>query len=48
MLSMDIRSIGIGAIVGGNVDMSATGPISLLVKKPARRSEADVDAWPLD
>ena len=42
MLSIDIMlmsgSEGFGAIVGGNVDMSATGPISPLLKNPAKGS----------
>jgi len=33
-------SEGLGAIVGGNVDMSATGPISLSNWNSFRRSEA--------
>lgn len=42
ILSIDIMlmsgSDGFGAIVGGNVDMSATGPISPLLKNPANGS----------
>ena len=33
-----LSSCGIGAIVGGNVDMSATGPISLANWKSAKGS----------
>lgn len=47
ILSIDIMLIsgndGFGAIVGGNVDMSATGPISPLPKNPAKGSGASAE-----
>lgn len=47
MLSIDIMLMsgndGFGAIVGGNVDMSATGPISPLLKNPAKGSGAGAE-----
>ena len=48
ILSIDIMlmsgNAGFGAIVGGNVDMSATGPISPLLKNPAKGSGAAAGA----